>query len=156
MRNYLFSILTVSLAAALLFHLLPEKASLKKGVQFLSVLLLLSLLLSPFLAAKDDLAEFFSGDWLPNEELLKEEYREESDRSLLSYSKDYIETLVKERLIKSFSLREGDLRVNLILEGDEPKKVLLLLSGKAIWQDSAKLEAYVTSLVGLPCSSAIE
>ena len=156
MKDYLLSILAVSLAASLLFHLLPEKAALKKGVQFLSVLLLLSLLLSPLLEVKGVLAGLLSGDWLPNEELLQEEYREESDRSLLSYSKDYIETLVKERLIKSFSLCEGDLRVNLILEENEPKKVLLLLSGKAIWQDSAKLEAFVESLVGLPCSSAIE
>lgn len=156
MKNYLLSILTVSLTASLLFHLLPEKASLKKGVQFLSVLLLLSLLLSPLLAAKGELAGFFAGDWFPNEDFLQEEYREESDRSLLSYSKDYIESLVKERLVKTFSLREGDLKVHLILEDGEPQKVLLLLSGKAIWQDSAKLEVFVTSLVGLPCSSAIE
>lgn len=156
MKNYLLSILAVSLSSSLILHLLPEKVSLKKGVRFLSVLLLLSLLLSPLLSVRGSLAEFFSFEWLPNEEALQKDYEETRDDSLSSYSKEYLETLVKERLVSAFSLREGDLRVYVTMEGESAAKVLLILSGKAIWQDSAKLEAFVEKLLGLPCSSAIE
>ena len=156
MKSYLLSILAVSLSESLILHLLPEKTSLKKGVKFLSVLLLLSLLLSPLFSLKSGLAEFFSFDWLPDETALENGYEETRDDSLASYSKDYLETLVKERLVSAFGLRESDLRVYVTMENEEPKKVLLLLSGKAIWQDSAKLETFVENLLGLPVSSAIE
>ena len=155
MKEYLLSILVASLASALLLHLLPEKSTLKKGVRLLSALLLLSLLLSPLSGAKEALTEFLSGN-LWNEESLREGYQQQSDDSILSHSKEYLETLVKEGLIKNFSLREEDLRVHFIMEEGEPKKVLLLLSGKAIWQDSAKLEDFVEDLLGIPASSAID
>ena len=155
MKEYLLSILAAALISALLLHLLPEKASLKKGAQLLSALLLLSLVLSPLSGAKEALENLFSGDWF-DETTLQEDYTKKSGESLSSYSKDYLENLVKEQLVKSFSLCEDDLSVHLLFEDGEPKKVLLLLSGKAIWQDSARLEAYVEQLLGIDCSSALE
>ena len=155
MKSYLLSILAMSLLASVCLLLLPEKAALKKGLSFLSALLLLSLLLSPLMGVAGELSEFFSGD-LFSAEIWEEEYRKESDAALSGYSKDYLEALVKERLMEHFSLREGDLRVAISFDGGEPKQVLLLLSGKAIWQDSARLESFVEALLGIPCSSALE
>ena len=155
MKEYLLSILAAALVSALLFHLLPEKTSLKKGVQLLSALLLLSLVLSPLSGAREALEGLFYDDWF-DESALQEDYAKKSDESLSSYSREYLESLVKEQLVKNFSLREDDISVHLFMKDGKPKEVLLLLSGKAIWQDSTKLEAFVEQLLGIDCSSALE
>lgn len=156
MKTYLLSILAVSLTAAFLFHLLPERPSLKRGLRFLLTLLLLSLLLSPLLGAKGALAGFFAGDWILDTEELQSTYEEKSRSSLLSHSKAYLENLLKEKIVKEFSLSDEDISVRLLWEEDEPKKIFLVLSGKAIWQDSARMEAFAEELLGLPASSVIE
>ena len=155
MKSYLLSILVISLSASCLFHLLPEKTSFQKSMRFLSALFILLLLLSPLAGAKDALGDFFSSDWSQSD-TLRNSYEEKSQESLLSHSKDYVERLVKEELVKTFSLREQDVSVRLLIEEGRPNQVVLILSGKAIWQDSAKLEDFVSTLTELPCSSVIK
>ena len=61
---------------------------------------------------------------------------------------------------QEFDILEDNLRVIVEWTGESenlrPKKVTLILSGKAIWKDTGKMEAYVTSLLGCDCVSAIE
>ncbi|MBQ7173291.1 MAG: hypothetical protein IJR88_04160 [Clostridia bacterium] len=155
MKNYLLSIIAVSLSAAALFHLLPG-AAFQKSLKFLCALLLLLSLFAPLSGASGRIGDFFSYDWLPDQKELEDSYTEKSKEALLAHSKEYLEGLIKERVTKEFSIRDKDLSVRLLFEDDEPNEIVLILSGKAIWQDSAALEAFAEDLLGLPCSSFIE
>ena len=63
-------------------------------------------------------------------------------------------------LCKEFDIAEDNLRVAVEWIGEtenlRPQKVSVILSGKAIWKNPAKIEEYVTSLLGCACVSAIE
>ena len=153
MRSYLLSILAAALFSSAVLLLLPERPELKRGVKLLSSLLILLLILSPLSGTTEILHNFFTGDFFSEDPTLS--YEETRDATLESASAAYLEDLIKEDLMKTFSIREGDLAVRVICQDGVPSRVLLLLSGRAVWQDSAKLESRVTERLGLPTSSAI-
>ena len=72
----------------------------------------------------------------------------------------YFESMLTETLCKEFEIIEDDIRTHIEWSGEgedmRPQKVTVVLSGKAIWKDPAKIEAYVTSLLGCDCATAIE
>jgi hypothetical protein len=75
-------------------------------------------------------------------------------------SRDYFEGMLTQTLCNEFNIVEDELRVRVEWSGEgenlRPKKVTVILSGKAIWKNPAKIEEYVSSLLGCACVSAIE
>ena len=91
---------------------------------------------------------------------IEDHYSKELQDALDDASKEYFEGMLKETLCKEFAILEDDLRVRVEWAGKDedlrPQKVTVILSGKAIWKDTGKIEAFVTSLLGCDCVSAIE
>ena len=63
-------------------------------------------------------------------------------------------------LCQEFEIAEDNIRAHVEWTDSEnglrPQKVTLLLSGKAIWKNPARMEEYVSSLLECDCVSAIE
>ena len=91
---------------------------------------------------------------------VEDDYSSELQNALDDASFAYFEGMLKQTLCQEFAIAEDDLRVRVEWAGTgmemRPQKVTVILSGKAIWKDPAKIEGYVTSLLDCDCVSAIE
>jgi hypothetical protein len=118
-------------------------------------------LVSPTVSLAQRLKEFANGNWeLEMEGDVEDHYSSELQNALDNASLAYFEGMLKQTLCEQFDIAEDDLRVSVEWSGEgeklRPQKVTLLLSGKAIWKDPAKMEGFVSSLLDCDCVSAIE
>ncbi len=91
---------------------------------------------------------------------MEDHYSEELQNALDNASRQYFEGMLTQTLCEQFEIAEDDIRTHVEWSGDgdnlRPKKVTVILSGKAIWKNPAKIEEYVSSLLDCDCVSAIE
>ena len=159
-KTYLLSIFATALLITVVDILAPG-GGLSKHLKLVTSLVFVCILISPSLAFAEKLKDFANGDWeLAIEEDMEEHYSSELQNALDDASKEYFENMLELTLCKEFDIAEDNLRVAVEWIGDaenlRPQKVTVILSGKAIWKNPAKIEEYVTSLLGCTCVSAIE
>ena len=159
-KTYLLSIFATALLITVVDILAPG-GGLSKHLKLVTSLVFVCILISPSLAFAERLKDFANGDWeLAIEGDMEEHYSSELQNALDDASKEYFENMLELTLCKEFDIAEDNLRVAVEWIGDaenlRPKKVTVILSGKAIWKNPAKIEEYVTSLLGCTCVSAIE
>ncbi len=124
-------------------------------------LFLICILLSPLkniLSGTVDWLNGGSADTLPGV-VDQEEYEQELKEAMTASSKTYLTQLLIERLESEFAIKAGEVRCAIQWEsGTEarPRRVSVILSGSAIWQDPERIENYVEGLLGCDCVSAIE
>ncbi len=134
---------------------------LSRNLKLVTSLVFVCILISPTISLTQKLRDFANGEWeLEIEGDIEDHYSSQLQNALDSASLEYFEGMLKKTLCEQFTIAEDDLRVRVewVGEGEDlrPKKVTVILSGKAIWKDPAKIEEYVTSLLGCDCVSAIE
>ena len=134
---------------------------LSRHLKLVISLVFVCILISPTVSLAQRLLEFSNGNWeFDIEGDIGDHYEEELQGALDDASRDYFEGMLKQTLCKEFAIAEDELRIRVDWFGDgedlRPKKVTVILSGKAIWKNPAKIEEYVTSLLGCDCVSAIE
>ena len=159
-KTYLLSIFATTLLITVVDILAPG-GGLSKHLKLVTSLVFVCILISPSLAFAERLKDFANGDWeLAIEGDMEEHYSSELQNALDDASKEYFENMLELTLCKEFDIAEDNLRVAVEWIGDaenlRPQKVTVILSGKAIWKNPAKIEEYVTSLLGCTCVSAIE
>ena len=159
-KTYLLSIFATALLITVVDILAPG-GGLSKHLKLVTSLVFVCILISPSLAFTERLKDFANGDWeLAIEGDMEEHYSSELQNALDDASKEYFENMLELTLCKEFDIAEDNLRVAVEWIGDaenlRPGKVTVILSGKAIWKNPAKIEEYVTSLLGCACVSAIE
>lgn len=159
-KTYLLSIFATALLITVVDILAPG-GGLSKHLKLVTSLVFICILISPSLAFAERLKDFANGDWeLAIEGDMEEHYSSELQNALDDASKEYFENMLELTLCKEFDIAEDNLRVAVEWIGDaenlRPQKVTVILSGKAIWKNPAKIEEYVTSLLGCTCVSAIE
>ena len=162
-KTYLLSIFATALLITVVDILAPSNAGsgLSKHLKLVLSFVFVCVLISPTVSLAERLLEFANGNWeVGVEEDVENYYANELQNALDDASKDYFEGMLIQTLCAEFGIADGDLRTHVEWSGDEenlrPKKVTVILSGKAIWKDAGKMEAYVTSLLGCDCVSAIE
>ena len=162
-KAYVLSIFATALLITVVDILAPTGANggLSKYLKFVMSLVFVCVLISPTISLANRFLEIANGDWELNiEGDVEDYYSSELQDALDNASKDYFEDMLTLTLCKEFDILEDDLRVRVEwTSGNEnlhPKKVTIILSGKAIWKDAGKMEAYVTSLLGCDCMSAID
>ena len=161
-KVYLLSIFATALLITVVDILAPASASgLSKHLKLVLSLVFVCVLISPTITLAERLLDFSNGNWeFEMEGEIEDHYSKELQDALDDASKEYFEGMLKETLCKEFSILEDDLRVRVEWAGNNedlrPQKVTVILSGKAIWKDAGKIEAYVTSLLGCDCVSAID
>ena len=159
-KTYLLSIFATALLITVVDILAPG-GGLSKHLKLVTSLVFVCILISPSLAFAERLKDFANGDWeLAIEGDMEEHYSSELQNALDDASKEYFENMLELTLCKEFDIAEDNLRVAVEWIGDaenlRPKKVTVILSGKAIWKNPAKIEEYVSSLLNCECVSAIE
>ncbi len=157
MKSYLLSLLAASLTVALVGILAPSKS--QKYIRFLSSLFLICVLIAPLpqllTSIKEDGIPGLSGD--PSD---PSDYANQMEEALNQASGAYFADMLTKLIEERFSISEGLVRCSVKWNTDAdrmvPERVTVILSGSAIWKNPSEIEAFVTSLLGCPCNSAIE
>jgi hypothetical protein len=165
-KAYLLTLLTTSLIVALIGYLTPEgeRGGLSKHISLLSGLCLFCVLIAPLGDALTEIRSVLDGNLiLPWEDSKIETdslYRDQLQSAMDEAGDAYFTEMLTQTLELEFAITPGEVRCVAFWERKEenPKlqKVTVLLSGSAIWRDTAAIEAFVSDLLGCPCTSAIE
>ena len=165
MQSYLISLITAALIAALVGILAPEgeRGGLGKHLKLIASLFLICILIVPLKGFTNTLQELIDGNWaisLPNGELSKDELQSDAEKALDEASEQYFADALGNALCTQFALSASDVRCTVNwerIDGESrPVRVTVFLSGRAIWQDTHAIEAYVNGLLGCACITAIE
>ncbi len=162
-KTYVLSIFATALLITVVDILSPAGTNngLSRHLKLVSALVFVCILISPTVSLAKKLQDFANGEWeWEIEGDVEDHYSGQLQGALDDASLAYFEGMLKQTLCEQFDIAEDDLRVSVewIGEGEKlrPQKVTLLLSGKAIWKDPAKMEGFVSSLLDCDCVSAIE
>jgi hypothetical protein len=160
-KAYILSIFATALLITVADILAPSSGGATKHLKLVSSLVFICVLISPTVSLAQKLQDFANGNWeFELEEDVEDHYSSELQNALDDASFAYFEGMLKQTLCQEFAIAEDDLRVRVEWAGTgtemRPHKVTVILSGKAIWKDPAKIEGYVTSLLDCDCVSAIE
>lgn len=162
-KAYALSIFATALIITVVDILAPSGTSngLSRHLKLVTSLVFVCILISPTISLAEKLRDFANGNWeFEIEGDIEDHYSSELQDALDEASKDYFEGILTQTLCKEFDITEDNLRVRVewLDDGENlrPKKVTVILSGKAIWKNPAKIEEYVSSLLNCDCASAIE
>lgn len=156
MKEYIFSVLGASLAAAAVIRLLPDNAKSAKQLRLLASLAIVCTVAAPLGGLTvDGVADFFSS--------ITESVRTETDAeekyyaALIKMSTAELESVLRARISSELSLSEDDLTVTVEAEEREgvfyPTRVAVGLSGAAVLANPYRIEELVESLVGCDCDT---
>ncbi len=146
MRQEIFTLFCVCLASAIGEILLPEnaKSGTKKAFRFLSCLVVLLLVLTPFLRILDESSSFFKGEieWVqedttPYEDILQHAVITQSEKEL----REGLHLILQ----REYGIHENDCRI--VITFDESGALLhvsLFLSGNALTKNPSVIERDLT------------
>lgn len=162
-KTYMLSIFATALLITVVDILAPASAGsgLSKHLKLVTSLVFICILISPTVSLAQRIGEIANGNWeFGIEGDIENHYAEELQKALDDASRQYFEGMLTQTLCEQFEIAEDDIRTHVEWSGDgdnlRPKKVTVILSGKAIWKNPAKIEEYVSSLLDCDCVSAIE
>lgn len=164
MKEYIISLITAALIAALIGVLTPngEGGGLSRHMRLLTALFLLCVIIAPLGGILSSLEDMLDGK-APFPEIGEgavEDYREQFAQALSSASKPYFASLLVDAIKQEFSIPDGEVRCAIRWNDTEdtptPERISIILSGSAIWKDPASIEAFVRERIGCECVTAIE
>ena len=163
LKAYILSVFVTALLITVVDILAPASmgTGLSKHLKLVTSLVFVCILISPTVSLADRIREIADGDWeMGIEGDIEDHYSSQLQDALDDASKEYFEEMLKQTLCEQFEINEDDLRVGVVWVGEgenlRPQRVTVILSGKAIWKNPAKIEEYVSSLLDCDCVSAIE
>lgn len=153
MTAYLLTLFGASLAVALVDLLVPERG--RRAMRLISALFLLCVLSAPLPRAFRALRDYTQEDGLLDE---REGYEKQLQEAMDTASRTYFARTLTDLLTERFEFAEGTLRCAIEWgeDGARPKRITVILSGSAIWQDPERIETFVGELLGCECVTAIE
>lgn len=147
MRGYLEALGAFAVLGALVSALCPR--SMSTHIRALCALCAVCLVCLP---AGRALGAFYTGDWQLPDYFWEQEQEQDTEPDYGQFSKQMLESVLKERLTAKFSISPDDVAVWSEWEdGTRVIRVTVVLSGRAIWQDPAPIRACVQELVGCEC-----
>ena len=164
MQAFITSLISAALAVVILSILSPTGTAngIAKHVHLLSALFLIVVTISPVKELITGLHDLANGDLtFPEIEIPDQNESEELLQSVLDgAAQEYFSDSLTALLEREFEIEQGDIRCKTVWEivdmVAKPKKITVLLSGKAIWKNPSPIEAYVENLLGCECVTAIE
>ena len=161
MKSYFFSLISASFVVAIVGILAPNAKN-AKVLRLLTSLFLVCILVLPFRTFIKEFASFLRGDipLLESETDAELNAEEQFQRSVNDASKTYFTQSLTHLIEEKFSIKTGNVSCKVRWEEGEdspvPAGVVVLLSGSAIWKNTAEIEEYITDLLNCPCNAAIE
>lgn len=155
MQQYLMGLFTLALCCAVVELLAPagEGGGIARHIKLMSALCLLCTLISPLISLLQnggELARIWE-DWFKgwtdtdeNTEQWEDRWQEESEQLDITYA----EQVVAEMICTKFGLEAENVQVELISDGTTVREARVALTGKAIWVDTHRMEAYIKDTFG--------
>ena len=164
MKTYLITLITASMAVALIGILSPrgEKDGIAKHMRLLTALFTICVLIAPLRDAVAAMGGILDGTAeLPWEEPQENErYEQQMNEALQNASTSYFTQMLTQMLQTRFLINDGEIRCTVKWKHENemlsPVRVTVILSGRAIWKDPEEIEVFVSELLGCECVSAIE
>ena len=160
MDGYVLTLIGAAMISALVGVLAPA-GSTAKYVKLITSLFLICVLISPVKGLIVGLRELIDGElsFSQEQEEAEEDFRLQTEALTNETAKLYFTDMLTDRILSRFSISPDELRCAVDWSTDSapmPTRITVFLSGRAIWQDTHAIEAFVTELIGVPCQSAIE
>lgn len=162
MKIYILSIVGAALLCAAVTSLSPDgkEGGILKHVRLLTALALLCVIIGPLVSFVGTLtdADFNNIVDIPTDDLYGQGERIFIEK-LSKMNADSLGNEIQKRLVSEFDLDENDVSVRVNYEASDEgvrfTRVLVTLSGKAIFRSPYEIEAYVTGVTGLACDCVL-
>ena len=165
MKEYMASIIWVSIIAGIAEISAPSLGSMKKYVKLIGALCVVCVLVMPLVnfTGKSDKIFNTIKDELKSD-INNEEINKKYQEILYSYLNDYSENEFKEQinsiLKDKFNIPYEEANITLFSvkkeNGIYPDKIRIILSGKSIFKNPYNIEDYFENLIGCKCEVLIE
>lgn len=165
MKDYLVSVIWISVIAAIAEILAPSLGSIKKYLKLIGALCVICIMVMPLadlLGSSEKLYDGIKEEF--KSKFNKEEMNKEYEELFYEYLNDHSENELKEQiqlLLKDkFGVGDGESDIKVfILKNDNgiyPEKIQILLKGKSIFKNPYDIEGYFEDLIGCKCEVLIE
>lgn len=163
MKEYLISVIWVSIIVGICELIAPHSESIKKNLKMIGALCVVCVVITPILSITQlsgEAAEDLKNEILENQtEDLTSEYESIFENYLTNFSEDAVKSSIEELLDKRFEVprEESDVVIFTETTNNTRKlvKVQILLSGGSIFKNPYNIEEYFSELCGCNCEVLI-
>ena len=143
-KIYILTIFATALIMTVV-DILPPSGGAAKHLKLITSLVFVCVLISPTVSLAQKLQDFANGEWETKfEGEIEDHYSSQLQNALDDASFAYFEEMLAQTICKEFGIDAENLRVRVDWDGKgdslRPQKVTVILSGKAIWKDPAKID----------------
>ena len=165
MRAYIYSVVCMAAMGGIVLAVSPEgvKSGIKKHMRLICSVCILCVMISPLIELISGIKDIGGGlQGISDDGGLQDFYESIYEDSSGEGIVEAVGDAVKSQLYESFAIDYSDIRVEVELaegNGDrfrEPKKITVILSGMAIFNDPRPIEKLIRERFGCECACAIE
>lgn len=165
MRDYLLSVIWISVIAAISEILAPSLGGIKKYLKLIGALCVICIMVMPLadlLGNSENIYEGIKDEF--KTKLNKEDMNKKYEELFFEYLNDHSVSELKEQiqsLLKDqFGVEEGESDIKVFTvkndNGLYPEKIQILLSGKSIFKNPYDIEEYFENMIGCKCEVLIK
>ena len=159
MKNYLITVITISICIGVYHIISPHFRGIEKYSKIIGMLVVLCVVISPI----KELAKAFDENGLQDlkdnilntDDEIPNEYDEIFKEYLSAFSIEEIKREIKEIMAQEFDIPKEECEINVFTEKENEKlkisEVQILLSGKSIFKNPYTIEEYFENLLGCTC-----
>lgn len=163
MKEYLISVIWVSIIVGICELLSPHSEGIKKSIKAIGALCILCVVIGPIVSLTNltaDLGENIKNEILEGQDKdLYREYEELLENYLTGFSEDAVKSTISQLLNEKFSIpaEESDVIIFTEIKNDvlTPVKLQILLTGGSIFKNPYDIEEYFSKLIGCKCEVLI-
>ena len=164
MKNYLITIITVSICVGIYNIIAPNFRGLEKYSKMIGMLVVLCVIISPI----KNILNTFDEDGLQGikDSIIDTDFDEDAEYNeifkdyLNSFSLDELKKEIKDILLKEFEIPNDESEITISTENNNGKlavlQVQILLSGKSIFKNPYTIEEYFEKLLNCSCQVLIK
>ena len=154
MNAYIISIVTVSLAGAIITSILPSgEKSLKKYVNYVIGIITVAVILSPLSSLAGGISSVKENIKKFSDSIVSEEKISGTKEIIINTAEKNICDKIKRMVMQKFNFSESDVYVTLEVDKSNSEAVAVkcinvILTGKASWSDADNVKKYIEKISG--------
>jgi len=155
MNGYLYSIIIIAIITGILKSVTSDmRSGVKKYVNFISSLIMVTVILIPFTNITKGITNIKSSISDISNSILSSEHINNSNSIIINTGKEKIAEGIKDALITKFSFDERDIHITVNTDETNISAVKILsvdiiLTGKSSWSNVAQVKEYTENLIGV-------
>ncbi len=165
MKEYLSSIIIISIAICIFELLAPNNENFIKYIRLIGALCIICVIISPLNLIQENLANNFLDDLKDkltenSKEDLGDEYTNILNEYLNNHSIEAYNNQIKELLTNNFDIPNNECEVNTYTNFTNEKltitEIQILLRGNSIFKNPYEIEEFITKICGVKCKVLIK